>query len=455
MMAFLGGRERGRMRFRKFLPILVLGLVLAVVASAVFLSHPAGASSSGVTTSSEAPGFALTDIYGHTFNLTDYRNNMVVVVEFTALSCSECQIVEQSLHSLYASYNQSADSKVRIISVYIEPAFGDTIPALKAYHAKNNITWSMAQDTPGLSVSREYGVSAIPTVVMVDKHQQVVYDVSGVQDSSKLHSTLASALAGSASTVSLVTVSVFTLAAVAGVTTFFSPCAFPMFPGYMSLFLGLNTKESASPSSPGGTYKVAARRAAFAGSVTALGMIVVFLVIGVALIFAASLIGGYIPDLLIVVGVVLVALGLLLLTNLQYWRIVTPLQNLWYRVGGKRPEVALADATATSGKGFYLKLFSYGMGYAAAAAGCVAPVIFSAILAGLALGLVGGIINILIYSLTAALLMIVVTVMLGMAGRKYVNQLKAFTPVIKKISSVVLIVVGIYLIYFFYTSWGI
>jgi cytochrome c-type biogenesis protein len=93
------------------------------------------------------------------------------------------------------------------------------------------------------------------------------------------------------------------------------------------------------------------------------------------------------------------------------------------------------------------------MGYAAAAAGCVAPVIFSAIVAGMAIGLIGGIINILIYSLTAALLMIVVTVMLAMAGKRYINQLKAYTPVIKKISAAVLIVVGVYLIYFFYSAW--
>ncbi len=33
------------------------------------------------------------------------------------------------------------------------------------------------------------------------------------------------------------------------------------------------------------------------------------------------------------------------------------------------------------------------------------------------------------------------------------NQLKAYTPVIKKISAVALILVGVYLIYFFYTAW--
>jgi cytochrome c-type biogenesis protein len=121
---------------------------------------------------------------------------------------------------------------------------------------------------------------------------------------------------------------------------------------------------------------------------------------------------------------------------------------------GKEPTTAAITAPPADGKGFYVKLFSYGMGYAAAAAGCVAPVIFSAIVSGMALGLIGGIINILIYSITAALLMIAVTVMLAMAGKRYVNLLKAYTPVIKKISAAVLVLVGVYLVYYYYVAWG-
>ncbi|MCI4347265.1 MAG: redoxin domain-containing protein [Thermoplasmata archaeon] len=405
---------------------------------------------------SVAPSFSLTDIYGHNFTLGSYRNTNVVMIEFTALSCSECQIVERSLHSIYGSYNATGQSPVKVLSVFIEPQYGDNIPALQAYNAKNNITWTMAQDTPSLSVELSYGVNgAIPAVFIVDKRGQIVYDATGVQNDATLRTTLSSALAGTASPVSFVTVSVFALAAIAGVTTFFSPCAFPMFPGYMSLFLGLTAPAGAAPGAAGPGYKGAARKAAFAGSMTALGMILVFLIIGIALIVAARAVAGYIPDLQIIVGAVLVGLGLLLLTNLQYWKIVAPLQRLWYRMGGKRPEEVLATPESASGRRLYVKLFSYGMGYAAAAAGCVAPVIFAAILAGLTLGLLGGIVNILIFGLTAAALMIAVTLLLAIAGTRYMNALKAFTPLIKKVSSVVLVVVGVYLIYFYYTSWVI
>jgi cytochrome c-type biogenesis protein len=376
-----------------------------------------------------------------------------VTVEFTSLSCSACQIVEKSLASLYSTNSPQGPGGLQIVSVFIEPQFGDTVPALQAYEVKNNVTWVMVQDTPTLAVSRSYGVSDIPAVFIVDKQGHVVYEGTGIQTTSTLQASIDSAQTGTAKAISIATVSVFALAAIAGVSTFFSPCAFPMFPGYMSLFLGLTTTGTESAAGPSASYKGAVRRAVFAGSVTALGMILVFLVIGVALILAASVVGGNVPYLQVIVGIVLVALGLLLLTNLQYWRIVTPLQRLWGWM--RRSTTANAPITAAppDGRGLYLKLFSYGMGYAAAAAGCVAPVILAAIVAGLALGLLAGIINILIYSLTAALLMIAVTVLLGVAGKKYINQLKALTPVIKKVSAVALVVVGVYLIYFFYTAW--
>ncbi len=431
--------------------LLVVAIALAITVVSVYFGYGALAARPHGSSTAHAPNFTLTDIFGQPFTLSNYRNSSVVVLEFTSLSCSACQIVEQNLKTLYASYNQSGSSEVHIASIYVEPQYGDTIPALKTHQAANNITWTMVQDTPSLSVMTAYAVVDLPTLFVVDEHGYIVYETSGIPSPSDLKSTVSTALTGSAAAISLVPVSVFALGAIAGVTTFFSPCAFPMFPGYMSLFLGLNAPRPAESS--GGTYQGAARRAVLAGSFTALGMLIVFVVIGTALILTVGAIAGYIPYLLIAVGVVLVALGALLFTNLQYWRIVTPFQRAWRRISGRTGEEAISALPDPSGKGLYVKLFSYGMGYAAAAAGCVAPVILSAIVAGLALGLLGGIVNTLIFGLTAAILMIAVTVLLAVAGKKYVNQLKALTPVIKKASAVALILVGTYLVYFYYTAW--
>ena len=434
-----------------------LGLAVAVACVAVLAAATSlSAATSRPADSTIAPNFVLPDIYGSNFSLDANLNQSVVVVEFTSISCSECQIVEQSLQTIYHQYNATGTSPVRIVSIFIEPGFGDTIPALRAYHASHNVTWTMAQDTSSLAVSKSYGVLDIPDVFIIDHHQHATYNVVGVQSTQQLQSSLQSALAGTGRAISFVTVSVFALAAVAGVSTFFSPCAFPMFPGYMSLFLGLSADRAQATAK--GSYGGAARRAFTAGSAAALGMLLVFLALGIALIFVASSISKYIPYLQVIVGGVLVVFGALLLTNLQYWKIVAPFQRLWERIrssSGEPTPVVPAAGSTEAGKGFYLKLFSYGLGYAAAAAGCVAPVILAAVVAGMALGLVSGLINIAIYSLTAAVLMIGVTVLLAVAGKKWVNGLKAATPVIKKVSAVALLIVGVYLIYFFYTAWGI
>ncbi len=440
----------GRDRRRVIASLVSLALAALVLAAGLLVVSSAEARAAS---SDLAPTFTLPTIYGGTFNLTSYRGNSAVVIEFTSLSCSACQIVEKSLAGLYAGYNKTGTTNVQFISIYIEPSFGDTIPALKAYHTAHNITWTMAQDTSTLAVSHAYAVSAIPVVVIINKQGQAVYDGSGIQSTATLQASISNALNGKAPPLTIVTVSVFALATVAGVTTFFSPCAFPMFPGYMSLFLGLNV--SAASTKKEGAYTNAARRALSAGTISALGMMIVFLLIGVALIFAASLIGGYIPYFLVVVGAILIGLGVLLLTNLQYWRIVTPLQNLWGRITGRKtnePAPVTGPAGAT-GRRLYFTLFGYGMGYAAAAAGCVAPVILSTVVAGMALGITSGIVTILIFSLTAALLMIGITLLLAIAGQRYVNLLKAYTPLIKKISAAALVIVGVYLIYFYWSAW--
>jgi cytochrome c-type biogenesis protein len=427
--------------------------VLLVVTTA-FLGVGAGGASAGSSSGNLAPTFSLNDIYGHPFVLSSFRGNSAVVIEFTSITCASCHIVDQQLASVYAGYNATGHSDVQIISIFIQPQLIDTIPALKTFHDQNNVTWFMAQDTASLAVSSAYGVDGeIPDVFVINEQGQAIYQAYGAGSQATLQAKIAQALSGTAPAITIVTVSVFALAALAGVTTFFSPCAFPMFPGYMGLFLGLNAGAAASAAPSKRSYQGAARRALLAGSVTALGMLVVFAALGVTLVLAANAITGYVHYLLIAVGVVIIALGALLLTNLQYWRIVTPFQNLWRRIRGRPTDPASVESVVGTGDRLYPKLFGYGVGYAAAAAGCVAPVIFSAIFAGLALGLVGGLITVAIYALTAASLMIGTTVALGVASRRFINQLKAATPIIKKVSAVALIVVGAYLVYFYYTAW--
>src|SRR5579864_5784616 len=101
---------------KRFLPRALLfgGLVLVLVTTGAFALVAEARASAPL-----APNFTLTDIYGHAVTLSSFRGQSVVVLEFTSLSCSACQIVEKSLSSIYANYNQSGTTDVHVMSIYI------------------------------------------------------------------------------------------------------------------------------------------------------------------------------------------------------------------------------------------------------------------------------------------------------------------------------------------------
>lgn len=127
-------------------------------------------------------------------------------------------------------------------------------------------------------------------------------------------------------------------AASAGVATFFAPCAFPLLPGYVGLFL--QRSEGARPG-------VAAAGAAAVGSLGVLGVVA-----GLAYAFGGALTSA-LPVFEPVVGVGLVAVGLLTLR-------------------GRAPSLAVSlPARPESVGGFAV----FGGAYAVAAAGCVGPLV--------------------------------------------------------------------------------
>ncbi|MCI4361423.1 MAG: carboxypeptidase regulatory-like domain-containing protein, partial [Thermoplasmata archaeon] len=96
--------------------VAILLVALVVGAGAAYAEHWNPLPKSGGANATMAPAFTLPSIYGENFTLAHYRNSSVVVVEFTSLSCSECQIVEKSLASLYSNYNGTGTTRVQFVS---------------------------------------------------------------------------------------------------------------------------------------------------------------------------------------------------------------------------------------------------------------------------------------------------------------------------------------------------
>jgi len=392
-----------------------------------------------------ASDFSIRDIDGKDIILSSYRGKSVVALDFMYIDCPGCEILRKNMEQIYPDY------KDRVTVISVDVLASDTIVELKDYRNKSHVSWQIASDTDDLKT--KYGIVALPTLIIIDKNGYPVHSGTGEPSPEELRGIFDKAIAGSALPITIMQMSIFALAIFAGAASFFSPCSFPMFPGYMTLYLGFEQERMAENQSKKDTgYK---RRAFFAGSAAALGIIFVFIILGGLIIILGRAVASQIPILQPIIGMILIVLGALMFTNISYWKLVRPFQKLGGMVRRKKPEGEEQKSHEANGKnkGFYAKLFAYGMGYGAASAACVAPLFIAVISEALLGSLMDGILALLLYTMTAALLMIIVTVMLATASRKAVDKLKQYTPLIKKISAAVLIIVGIYLVTYYYLAW--
>jgi cytochrome c-type biogenesis protein len=221
------------------------------------------------------------------------------------------------------------------------------------------------------------------------------------------------------------------LAVAAGIVTFFSPCSFPLLPGYLSLYYNKEQSEERK----GALYRGTLAAAGVATFTVILGLVVAVLGQGVAGSFSIS---GPNPSLFTLVlriglGVVLITLGAVQLSNLTlHSHTLDSVTSRFYTV-------------AKSGnKGLYL----YGFGYNAAGIGCAGPIMAGLIVFALgAGGFISAFLAFLVYSLTMASLMLGISLLVTKSKNVLISGLKYSTPKIKKASAIILIAVGAFLIY--------
>jgi len=203
------------------------------------------------------------------------------------------------------------------------------------------------------------------------------------------------------------------LAFTAGVFTVFSPCSFPLLPGYFSYRL-------ITSSSRGKTIA--------AGLICALGLVSVFCIIAVLLSFAGAILSIYIGALPLLAGIVMLALGSLTLTGRQ---------------------LSHSPFISKIGRGQdLLGTFGYGIAYGFASTACSAPVFYSVVLYALASrGLAEGAIAFAIYSLGIGMPLVMISVLVELGRSAVVRRFSELTPILNKISGILLIGFGLYQIY--------
>lgn len=206
----------------------------------------------------------------------------------------------------------------------------------------------------------------------------------------------------------------------AGVLSFFSPCAFPLLPAYVSAYLAKGTEEEGT----------ALGRGLFLGGLALLGMTVVFTGLGAALGFVgARFIGSAVPLFGLGMGVLLAGLGAALLVT----------HRLSFAVPLRAPRLR--------GPGSF---FLFGVAYALVSLGCTFP-IFLVVVTGalLSQGFVSGVLVFLVYTLGLGTVLIFVTLAVATSREAVAGRLGAATRYVRLASALVLLVVGGYMVHFY------
>lgn len=230
----------------------------------------------------------------------------------------------------------------------------------------------------------------------------------------------------------------------AGMLATINPCGFAMLPAYISYFLNLDnagTKRDggsaplAAAGVPGPVALVAPRaelvvRAVQVGAITTAGFLVLFVTAGTLISLGARFIIGAVPWIGLVIGAALFLMGIWVVTG--HHLTIPGLST--FRVERRR----------TLG-GFFL----YGIAYGLASLTCTLPIFLAVIgtvfLNGLALQGVG---QFVAYSLGMGLVIVALTISLAFFKGALVKRIRRIIPYVERISAVLLIGAGGYLVYY-------
>ncbi len=401
---------------QKYKFIIVAAVVLMLLGASALLYHTK-------VPVREAPDFTLTDLEGNTFNLSDFRGT-TVIVDFMATWCNPCRAMTENLKSFH-------DKNPEIVIISIDIDSTESNEELGNFKSHYNASWIFAIDKEG--VSKKYGVVAIPKTVIVNPSGEITFSHTGVISASRLSSEIERAESGGTATPFFIGLGLPLIALLAGVISFFSPCSFPLLPAYMGYYLNLNKERGDRRGK-----RQLIMDGLIKGVQPALGILVFYTLIGIFIIFAGNKIKSYIPLFEPVVGVILIVLGILMIAEISVFN------KLSFRVTGKLSKLSEKARFA---------LFLYGIIYGAAAAGCTMPVFISIILIAISTGgFLFGFSLFLLYVLGMMGLMIFVTLLIALSAETFIKKLRNLTHYIEKIGGVVLVIAGVFIIYYAFAA---
>jgi cytochrome c-type biogenesis protein len=207
-----------------------------------------------------------------------------------------------------------------------------------------------------------------------------------------------------------------TVAAGAGAATFFSPCAYALLPGYVAYYVAEAGGERGRAPLVG---------ALFRGGAATAGVLAVFVALFGVAVSLGEAIRDYLPTLELLVGVTVIALGAAIVAGIDL--------SVHVELPERRSTVA----------GF----FGFGVLYAVAAAGCVAPLFLSIVLESITLPTHRSVVALGAYAGTFGALMLGVTVVTAVGHGVSTDIVAKHADRLVRAAGVVIVLAGIGQIY--------
>jgi len=218
----------------------------------------------------------------------------------------------------------------------------------------------------------------------------------------------------------------------AGMMTAASPCSIVLLPAYISLNLSSQNKGFWGQSHLG-----RAARALVMSAVVALTFVTFFGAVGAIMSLGGHALIRVIPWIAVLIGVSLVLLGLYLLSGRYLYT------NLPARLAGR-----IGNPGGLNIKGFLV----FGIVYGISALSCALPVFLVVVASATALeGFTSGLLQFVSYALGMGFVILVVTIGSAILNEATTRWLRRLVPVAARLSSLLLVLAGGYIIYYWFT----
>ncbi len=375
--------------------------------------------------------------------LSDLRGS-VIVLDFMAVDCANCHYVQEHIDQRIEEWGAlEGEYPVVALSVAtwyayedfdrINSTFGDS-------DSDKHMSWPVANGGPDSVILDDgtrgdlvehYFAQAIPLVLVIDHEGYAVAKESTgtpLDGWSSFDSAIERANEGDAESLRFgiekpdsSMAGVFLIGLFLGVLVYFSPCAFPVLPSYITYYLNLGMRQDELIEA--GKITGSMPRPVEVGLFAALGQLAFFTAVG-AIIFGLDGIvdlSGALHDIAVAIAWLLLILGGMMLLG---W---TSHLLAWVQRALDKYQTDESDERFTPRRNMFL----WGIGYSAASVDCTAAAVFpfvawltvvgdGAFLSGM-LGLI----------LSATILMVTVTALVGTGRQAMLDFLRRSTGVVK------------------------